>query len=428
MPFDTISRRGFLGTSVAVSAALPQIAGPNEPIETAKQAALDILKPSRRDLDHGLQLHADSVVFESYGFAPRAALDGDAIRQAVEAGASDIEIQDMREDMGMTRATIDQAEHAEFLQAWKASGVTCIFQNCGEEGNDPLRLMKRLARFTYLTDMLGDDLRRAIFPADVQRAKEAGGGCLYFSGNGVPLTQAWVSPQDELRYVRIFYQLGIRMMHLTYNRRNVLGDGCAEPTNGGLSDFGRAAVDEMNRVGVMVDVAHSGWRTSLEAAQRSSKPMVASHSTCGALYEHTRSKPDNVIRAIVDTDGYIGICCISRFLRRSGDIASFLDHIDHVVKKFGPDHVSIGTDVAYQSRYAAQESAKVPPRPKRRTRWAALWPPDSFITSERMTQSLAWTNWPMFTVGLVQRGHSDDVIRKIIGGNVLRVLAANLVA
>ena len=218
-----------------------------------------------------------------------------------------------------------------------------------------------------MTDSIRDILRRAVFPDDVRQAKRDGAGCLYFGGNGVPLTQAWVSVEDELRYVRVFHQLGIRMMHVTYNRRNRLGDGCAEPANGGLSDFGRAAVDELNRVGVIVDVAHSGWQTSLEAAQRSSKPMIASHSTCGALYEHIRSKPDNVIRAIADTGGYIGICCIPRFLRHGGGITALLDHIDHVVKKFGPDHAAIGTDVAYQSRHTAREAAKLPERPRRRT-------------------------------------------------------------
>ena len=427
MSTQVMTRRNFLGTTAATSAALAQSATPNETIERARKAALDILKPSQRDLDHGFELHANSIVFDAYGFAPRAAIDGDAMRNAMEAGASAIELQDMREDMTMTRAAVDLAERAEFLQAWKASGVTCIFQNCGEEGNDPLVLLKRLARFTNLTDSIRDILRRAVFPDDVRQAKRDGVGCLYLSGNGVPLTQAWVSVEDELRYVRVFYQLGIRMMHVTYNRRNRLGDGCAEPANGGLSDFGRAAVDELNRVGVIVDVAHSGWQTSLEAAQRSSKPMVASHSTCGSLYEHIRSKPDSVIRAIADTGGYIGICCIPRFLRHSGDITALLDHIDYVVKKFGPDHAAIGTDVAYQSRNAARERAKYPARPKRRTRWAALWPPDNFKTTGRMIQSIGWTNWPLFTVGLVQRGHSDAVIQKIIGQNVLRVLEANRV-
>ncbi|MCY4588084.1 MAG: membrane dipeptidase, partial [Bryobacterales bacterium] len=124
---------------------------------------------------------------------------------------------------------------------------------------------------------------------------------------------------------------------------------------------------------------------------------------------------------------YIGICCIPRFLRHGGGITALLDHIDHVVKKFGPDHVAIGTDVAYQSRNTAREAAKLPARPRRRTRWAALWPPDNFKTTDRMKQSMAWTNWPFFTVGLVQRGHSDAVIQKIIGQNVLRVLEANRV-
>jgi membrane dipeptidase len=140
-----MTRRNFLGTTAAASAALAQSATPNETIERARKAALDILKPSQRDLDHGLELHSNSIVFDAYGFAPRAAIDGDAMREAMDAGASELELQDMHEDMTMTRAAVDPAERAEFLQAWKASGVTCILQNCGEEGNDPLVLLKRLA-------------------------------------------------------------------------------------------------------------------------------------------------------------------------------------------------------------------------------------------------------------------------------------------
>jgi membrane dipeptidase len=211
------------------------------------------------------------------------------------------------------------------------------------------------------------------------------------------------------------------MMHLTYNRRNLIGDGCAEPANAGLSDFGRAVVAEMNRLGVIPDVAHSGWQTSFEAAQVSEYPVVASHTTCEALHRHIRSKPDDVIRAIIETGGYIGICCIPRFLGGKGDINAFLDHIDYAVRRFGADHVAIGTDVAYTSRASASENRKVPPRGRRRDRWEALWPDDPFVTTPEATESLSWTNWPLFTVGMVQRGHSDDDIRKILGGNVLRV-------
>ncbi len=402
----------------------------NEVIQSARAAAMEILKPSKKDLEHGLELHADSLVFETYGFAPRAAVDGDAMRRAVEAGASDVELKDMREEMSMTRYATVPAERAEFVQAWEAAGVTCIFQNAGEEGQDPMRLVKRLARFTYATDMMPDFMPKAVTPDDVETAKRLGRHCLYFSGNGVPLTQQWLSVEDELRYVGVFFQLGIRMMHLTYQRRNMIGDGCGEKSDAGLSDFGRAAVAQMNRVGVIVDVAHCGWQTSLEGAQASEKPMVASHTVCAALNEHIRSKPDEVIRAIVDTDGLVGMCCIPSFLGGTGDIAALLDHVDYAAKKFGADHVGIGTDVAYSSRNTAAERKKIPSRPRRRAEFRSLWPDDALASPPGMhpkaRQSLAWTNWPMFTVGLVQRGYSDDDIRKILGANMLRVARAVL--
>ena len=422
-----MNRRQFIGAAGSLAAAAQLRSQTNDRIERDRQAALDVLKPSRRDLEYGLGLHRESLVFDAYGFAPRAAPDGDAVRALMEAGASELELQDQREEMAMTRAATVPAEREEFIRAWNASGVTCIFQNCGEESNDPLTLIKRLARFTYLTDHLQGVLRRTVTADDVERAHADGMGCLYFTGNGVPLTQRWVSVEDELRYVRIFFQLGIRMMHVTYNRRNRLGDGCAETANGGLSDFGRAAVAEMNNVGVLVDVAHSGWRTSLEAAQQSRKPIVASHTTCGGLFPHIRAKPDEVVRAIVDTGGYAGMCCIPRFLRRTGDIQALLDHIEYAVQKFGAESVAIGTDVAYGSRLTEVEHRKIPPRGPRRTRFAALWPDDDFRTTPTMTQSLAWTNWPLFTVGMVQRGLPDDAIRMILGGNVLRVARSALV-
>lgn len=419
-------RRTFIGGAGSLAAGAQLESQTSHSIERDREVALEILKPSKAELDRGLAIHEESLVFDSYGFAPRAAPDGAATRALIEQGASRVELQDFREETTMTAAARSAREREEFVRAWNASGVTCIFQNCGEESSDPLRLIKRLARFTYLTDHLPGVLRRAVSPQDVESAHREGQGCLYFTGNGVPLTQQWVSAEDELRYVRIFFQLGIRMMHVTYNRRNRLGDGCGEPANGGLSDFGRAAIDEMNRVGVIVDVAHSGWRTSLESAKHSSLPVVASHTTCGGLYPHIRSKPDEVIRAIADSGGFVGICCIPRFLRRTGDIQALLDHVDYAVKALGPDHVAIGTDVAFRSSYTAGEARLIPSTRPGRTRFAALWPEDDFTQTAAMTRSLAWTNWPLFTVGMVQRGHSAPVIRKILGQNVLRVARAAL--
>ncbi|MAV35300.1 MAG: dipeptidase [Planctomycetaceae bacterium] len=438
-----MDRRTFIKTAVSGSVAgyqLPAFGGQpvapggvsrltdrlNPQIQQARDAARALLQPSARELDHGLQLHHDSLVFDAYGFSPRAAVDGDALARAVEAGASAAELRDLREEMSMTRYALDPIEQQEYRDAWRAAGVTCIFQNAGEEGQDPLRLLKRLARFTFATDMLRGFVSKAAVPDDILSVKKQGNHCLYLTGNGVPLRQQWISIPDELRYVRVFFQLGIRMMHLTYQRRNMIGDGCAETANAGLSDFGRHAIAEMNRVGVIPDCAHSGWQTSLEAAQVSEKPVVASHTTCAQLHPHIRSKPDPVMRAIADSGGYLGICCIARFLRGTGDIRAFLDHIDYAVKKLGPEHVAIGTDVAYTSQNAAREQKKVPPGARQRTAFRSLWPRDDFRASDRARASLAWTNWPLFTVGLVQRGYPDDAIRKILGENVLRVTRDSL--
>lgn len=404
----------------------------NPTIKRARQIALAILKPTPQQLEHGYRLHAESLVFESYGFAPRAALDGERFKAAAASGASERELVDLREEMSMTRWATDAGERQEFLEAMRAAGVTCIFQNTGEEGSDPLRLVKRLARFTHATSLAPEVCAKAAKPDDIVAAKRANRHCLYFTTNGVPLHQRWDNVRDELQHIRIFQELGVRMMHVTYNRRNPIGDGAGEPNDGGLSDFGHAVVAEMNRLGVIVDVAHSGWRTSLEAAKASKRPMVASHTTCGGLYKHFRGKPDETVRAICDTGGLIGICCIPRFLGGTGDINAFLNHIDYVVKKFGADHVAIGPDISYTSRNDVAERAKVPSRKDGRSplsasgpRWEHLWPVDDFRQSEQAVQSIAWTNWPLFTVGLVQRGHSDETIRKILGENTLRVARAN---
>ena len=285
---QTQSRRSFLQTSALAAPFLflPKLraAEPweaNEIIQKHRRAALAVLKPTKAQLDRGLKLHAESLVFDTYGFAPRCAVDGGALAKLAAENASATEIKDARERMMMIRCVDNAVERAEFKQAWKAAGVTCIFQNAGEEGQAPLRLIKRLANFTYVTDHLKGFLNKAATPADITAAKQAGQHCLYLTGNGVPLTQQWISVPDELRYLMVFKNLGMRMLHLTYNRRNMIGDGCAEPGNAGLSDFGKSAVKEMNRLGVIPDCAHSGWQTSLEAAQISGKPVLASHS-CAA--------------------------------------------------------------------------------------------------------------------------------------------------
>ena len=153
-------------------------------------------------------------------------------------------------------------------------------------------------------------------------------------------------------------------------------------------------------------------RTSAMALKTSMRLCLAASS--GIFFE--------VIRAIVDTGGYVGVYCIAAFIGRTRDIAAMMDHIEYLVKKFGADHVAIGTDLAYIPLATTEEHKKMGPRPKMRTPYESLWPAGQ--GPGRGHASLAWINWPMFTVGMVQRGISDDDIRKILGGNVMRVCRA----
>lgn len=436
-----MNRRSFLSTCVAATAA-PLIAplvrplhaatppGPavaNDKIAANRRAGLAILQPSKKELEHGLELHASSVVVDAYGFGPAAAVDNAVVANIINSGASEQEIADAREDMMMTRFITDAAERAEYEGAWEAAGVTAIIRNSGEEGNDPLRLIKRLARWVSVTDSLRERFPKAIKADDIVAAKKGGRHAIALTTNGVPLVQQWQNTADELRYINVFRALGVRMMHLTYNRRNPIGDGCGEAVDAGISDFGRKVIAELNRLGVIADCAHSGQKTSLDAAMLSKKPMVASHSAAASLNRHIRAKNDDVIKAIADTGGLVGVCCIGQFLGGKQDIAAFLDHIDYIIKRFGADHVGIGTDTGSPSGLKPND-AKLPARGPQRVRWESLWPAGSMDGGSRdpgATASLAWTNWPLFTVGLVQRGHSDETIQKVIGANMLRVLKAN---
>ena len=213
-------------------------------------------------------------------------------------------------------------------------------------------------------------------------------------------------------------EFGVRMMHLTYNRRNLIGDGCAETSDCGLSGFGKKTIAEMNRVGIIPDVAHCGQRTSLEAALESKLPVVASHSVCHSLVDHCRAKKDEVIKAIAKSGGYIGMVILNDMIGGEGDINAFLNHIDYVAENFGPEHVAIGTDAPF--KIASGHPMQIKTRKNFESYWPSSWGKYR-VETDVDRNSLAWTNWPMFTLGMHIRGYSDEDIRKIIGLNVKRV-------
>ena len=153
-------------------------------------------------------------------------------------------------------------------------------------------------------------------------------------------------PIEDLDHMELFQQLGVRVMQLTYNNRSLLGDGCLEPGNAGLSKLGKAAIAKMNQLGIAVDLSHSGQRTTAEGIEVSTKPVLITHSGCNAVFQHPRNKDDKDMRTLADRGGVMGIYFMP-YLVASPTLPArehVLQHLDHALKVCGEDHVGIGSD------------------------------------------------------------------------------------
>ncbi len=204
--------------------------------------------------------------------------------------------------------------------------------------------------------------------------------------------------------VQKFYDQGQRVSQLTYNSRNRIGDGCLELADGGLTSYGAEVVQAMNRSGMAVDVSHSGDRTTIDAFEASSKPVLITHSNCRALVGgQPRCKSDEAIRRMVRNGSVMGITGIRVFVHNQGrtTIEHVLDHFDHVVKLAGIDHVGIGSDTDLDGR-------DLPSRRRRR-----LLDIPGLDHPHRIFD---------LTEGLIRRRYSDENIRLILGGNFQRAL------
>jgi membrane dipeptidase len=192
--------------------------------------------------------------------------------------------------------------------------------------------------------------------ADIYEAKSSGRiGIIYGFQNAVAIG-------DDLARIETFGRLGVRVIQLTYNQANHLGDGSMAPENRGLTPFGRQVVEGLNSSRIMVDLSHSGEQTCLEAARISEEPVSINHTGCRALADLPRNKTDEELRLVASRGGFVGIYFMP-FLNISGHAhaADVVEHIDHAVNVCGADHVGIGTDGpvtsiddldAYRSRLA----------------------------------------------------------------------------
>lgn len=227
--------------------------------------------------------------------------------------------------------------------------------------------------------------------------------------------------ENDVAHLDKLYQAGTRWMQLTYNERNLLGDGCTERTNAGLSDFGIEVVERMNELGIIVDLSHCGKQTTNDGIQFSKSGASINHSMCEALYKnHPRAKTDEQIRAMADKGGVIGIICLGYMigpnLGTETTLETYVDHIEHAVKVGGIDHVGLGADFAIQGLEASgatRENWYVPRLTRFKESYHVQWPPwiPELDTTDRYRHVARALN---------KRGFRTGDTEKILGQNWVR--------
>lgn len=264
---------------------------------------------------------------------------------------------------------------------------------------------------------LGSKLLHVQSAADVHRAKQEGKlGIVFHFQNTQPF-------ERDSGMVEVYYRLGLRMAQITYNVKNWVGDGCDERTDAGLSEFGRRVIREMNRVGMVVDLSHTGYRTTMDAMEVSEAPVVFSHSNAKAVWGSRRNLTDDQIKALAEKGGVIGLNGFPAFVgeRTAPTLDDLLRHADHIANLVGTDHLGLGLDyfkgmVPFASDQEARQhydwSMKL-------GRWKAeTYPPPPYRFPEGIEVPSRLHN---LTAALLRRGYTAKDVGKIMGGNWLRV-------
>lgn len=308
----------------------------------------------------------------------------------------------------------------ELLDEIIASGMRCCVVTAGNPGlygaDALVDMTAELEAYEAHIDAHPTRLSRVRTVADIDRAIRVNTiGLVYYPQNATPL-------ERDVGRVDVLYDMGVRIMQLTYNHRNLLGDGSSERTNAGLSEYGLEVVDRMNGAGMVVDVSHSGRQTTLDAIRFSRAPVAITHAGCAAVFEHPRNKTDEALRAMADGGGVLGVVQLNPYLgpRERNTLDDYLNHIDHAVDVCGVEHVGIGSDREHRPVPDTDEE-----RQKLVDELSRLYPDPSTMPPVRWPFFLTELNHPRrmetIAMGLEGRGYSAEDVEKIMGGNWYRL-------
>ena len=298
-------------------------------------------------------------------------------------------------------------------QKYRDSGISVFHIAVGIGGPDGYNQgMRFVSNWNAMIAGCDEVMMRIDSAADFERVKTSGKiGVLI----GIQNSDHFQRPD----HVDFFWNLGQRVSQLTYNSRNWIGNGSTERRDEGLSDYGVTIVERMNKVGMAVDVSHSGDRTTLDAFEVSRKPVLITHSNCRALAPgHPRCKTDEAIKACGAKGGVMGITAVRMFVKNEEPttIEDVLNHFDHVKKLIGPEHLGVGSDIDLDGY------DDMPPEDNKRLRAGYK---GSYGFREKIDVEGVDHPKRMFdlTEGLIRRKYSDTEIIGVLGGNFRRVLS-----
>lgn len=303
----------------------------------------------------------------------------------------------------------------EMIENARNSGITAM--NVTVSGGDTLASLRRMAPWFANVERWPDVFRLVRSMDQLQDAKASGRvGIVLGFQNTTPY-------EGDLSRIDMFHDLGVRVVQLTYNVRNLVGDGCLEPGNAGLSTYGHEVVERLNALGSLVDLSHCGKRTTAEGIRASAAPVGITHTGCNAIMRHPRSKDDEELRAAADGGGVVGIYLMP-FLTpgRTPTAADVVAHIEHALDVCGEDHVGIGSDLSItpidgSDEYWAAHREFVSGRIEAGIAAPAEDPEVLFTVPELNSHR----RMDLIADALAARGHNARIIEKVIGGNWVRL-------
>jgi len=302
------------------------------------------------------------------------------------------------------------------------SGLTATHITVGSVGTmTPLsafeKIVRDIARWDREIDRHPESLIRIRSASDIQSARIGGRtGLIYGLQDGV-------SFEDDPDRLSALHQLGVRIIQPTYNRRNLLGDGCMEAADAGLSRTGIDTIERMNKLGILLDLSHCGRRTAADSISISNRPVSFTHTGCYALAEHPRHRTDEEMKAVADSGGVVGIYIMPYLAKGKQPTAEdVILHIEHAIRVAGEDHVSMGTDGTISATKLTTEFIEKFKKTTRKRKQLGIAAPFETETGYLFANELNTPRrFETLTGLLLDRGHSEARVKKIMGGNLVRL-------